>query len=311
MIYTLTMNPSLDYRMVLKTLTPGALNRSEYEYHICGGKGINVAVVLNNLGIPAVCLGFTAGFVGEFLKKELDGMGCGHAFTELEGQCNRINVKILEMNGQESEINAAGPKLSEADLETLKTQLQKLQSGDTLVLSGNVPGGVGKEIYGTIAESLQGKDVCLVVDAEKELLFPTLQSKPFLIKPNNLELEEMAGQKLKSREDTVCAAYRLQEMGARNILVSCGKEGACFVSETKEAIWIKAPLGTVINPVGSGDSMVAGFISGCIQGKSKKDAAKWAVACGSANAFSRTLPKKEEIETIYRRIAEPETVMLI
>ena len=306
MIYTLTMNPSLDYRMVLKTLNPGELNRSEYEYHICGGKGINVAVVLNNLEVPVVCLGFTAGFIGDFLKNELTNMGCSHEFTELEGQCSRINVKVLEMNGQESEINAAGPKLKEEDLEKLFSQIQKLQDGDTLVLSGNVPGGVSKNIYGEIAECLKEKNICLIVDAEKQLLFPTLPYHPFLIKPNNLELEEMAGMKLTSREDTVKAAYKLQEMGARNILVSCGKEGACLVSETKEAVWIKAPLGTVINPVGSGDSMVAGYLSGCIQGKKQEDAARLAVACGSANAFSRTLPKKKEIENIYNRIQEPE-----
>ena len=265
MIYTVTMNPSLDYVMVLKEARLGELNRSSREMHLSGGKGINVSIVLNNLGIRSTCLGFLAGYVGREIERELRQRGCHTDFIELESGCTRINVKVKEVCGRESELNGNGPEIDERGLKRLEEKVSALQDQDTLILSGNVPQGVAADVYGRLAAAAQGKRVTLVVDAEKSLLFPALPYRPFLIKP---------------------------------------RDGAFFLSENGEELWINAPKGTVINTVGSGDSMVAGFISSRECGKSLRECACYAVAAGSAGAFSELLPERGRTEQLYREISE-------
>lgn len=304
MIYTVTMNPSLDYVMVLKEARLGELNRSSREMHLSGGKGINVSIVLNNLGIRSTCLGFLAGYVGREIERELRQRGCHTDFIELESGCTRINVKVKEVCGRESELNGNGPEIDERGLRRLEEKVSALQDQDTLILSGNVPQGVTADVYGRLAAAAQGKRVTLVVDAEKSLLFPALPYRPFLIKPNLSELSGMLGKRLKTREELAEGSRELQEKGARNILVSLGRDGAFFLSENGEELWINAPKGTVINTVGSGDSMVAGFISSRECGKSLRECACYAVAAGSAGAFSELLPERGRTEQLYREISE-------
>ena len=301
-IYTVTMNPSMDYVMLFKKVAIGELNRSSREMHLPGGKGINVSIVLKNLGTQTTCLGFLAGYVGREIRQRMEDMGCDTDFIMLEEGCTRINVKVNEASGRESEMNGSGPRINEKCLEELEGKLSGLGAGDTLVLSGNVPGGVPSDIYGRLAAAVQGKGVTLVVDAEKSLLFPALPYHPFLIKPNREELSAMVGRKLKTREEIVKGSQQLQQMGACNILVSLGKEGAFFLSDQGEELWIDAPRGTVIQTVGSGDSMVAGFLSSQERGWSLCQSACYAVAAGSAGAFSECLPKRDKTDQLYQRM---------
>lgn len=300
MIYTVTMNPSMDYVMLFKKVYVGELNRSSREIHLPGGKGINVSIVLKNLGSQNTCLGFLAGYVGREIRRKMEELGCDTDFIMLEEGCSRINVKVHEVCGRESELNARGPQINEACLGQLEEKLGTLEPGDTLVLSGNVPADLPTDVYGRLAALAAKKEVALVVDAEKELLFPTLPYHPLLIKPNRAELSAMAGRQLKTREEIGEASRELQHRGARNVLVSLGKEGAFFLSEEGEELWIEAPKGTVIQTVGSGDSMVAGFIHSREQGWSLGQSACYAVAAGSAGAFSEFLPERGKTDQIYQ-----------
>lgn len=304
MIYTVTINPSLDYVMILKEVRLGGLNRSSREVLLPGGKGINVSIVLNHLGVRNTCLGFIAGSIGKEVERGLWQRECITDFIELEHGCTRINVKAKEVSGRESELNGNGPRIDADCLNKLEEKVAALQEQDTLILSGNVPREVPDDIYGRLAKALEGKRVRLVVDAEGPLLFPALPYKPFLVKPNLNELCGMLGRKVEEPKELERGARELREKGAGNVLISLGKDGAFFLGEDNTSIWLSAPKGTVINTVGSGDSMIAGFISGCERGLTLEESACYAVAAGSAGAFSELLPERENIDRLYREIRE-------
>ncbi len=302
MIYTVTVNPALDYVMILKEMEIGQLNRSFRELHYYGGKGINISVVLNNLKIPSVCLGFVAGYVGKEIERGLNSRGCMTDFIHLEQGCTRINVKLKEGGGRETEINGNGPYVEAEDLERMKEQVRHFKEDDLLILSGNVQKEIPSDFYAQLAEIAVRRGMAFIVDAEKSLLMPALPFRPLLIKPNQKELEEMVGHKVSSPAELMAAAQYLQEQGARNVLVSRGKDGAYFLGENGGRYFLDAPKGIVINTVGSGDSMVAGFLSKYLKGESLIRAACCGVAAGSARAFSEQLPEKEVVERISAEI---------
>ena len=303
MIYTVTVNPALDYVMILKKMDIGQLNRSSRELHYYGGKGINISVVLNNLKISSVCLGFVAGYVGEEIERGLSSRGCRTDFIHLEQGCTRINVKLKEGGGRETEVNGNGPYVEAGHLEQMKEQVRHLKKDDLLILSGNVQKEIPFDFYAKLAEIAFSHGVAFIVDAEKSLLMPALPFRPLLVKPNQKELEEMAGHSISSLSELVGAAQYLQEQGARNVLVSLGKEGAYFLGENGGRYFLDAPKGTVINTVGSGDSMIAGFLSKYLKGESLLRAACYGVAAGSARAFSEQLPEKEAVDRLSSEIA--------
>lgn len=296
MIYTVTVNPALDYVMILREMETGRLNRSSRELHHYGGKGINISIVLNNLGISSVCMGFVAGYVGKEIERGLNSRGCRTDFIHLEQGCTRINVKLKEAGGRETEINGNGPYVGEEYLEQMKDQVKRMKTGDLLILSGNVQKEIPAEFYAQLAEIAVSRKMAFIVDAEKSLLMPTLRLRPLLIKPNQKELEEMVGRKADTLSDLMEAADYLQEQGARNVMVSRGPDGAYFQGEDGSRYLLEAPKGIVINTVGSGDSMVAGFLSRYLQGETLLRAACCGVAAGSARAFSEQLPEKEAVE---------------
>ena len=303
MIYTVTMNPSLDYVMIFKEAELGVLNRAAREMHLLGGKGINISIVLKNYDVSSTCLGFIAGYVGEQIEQGMKSYGCCTDFIKIPDGCTRINVKMKEACGRETELNGNGPEITESALDALIQKAAGLQQGDTLVLSGNVPRNVPKDIYARLAEALPSDKIQLVVDAEKELLLHTLPYRPLLIKPNHIELAEILGKKRLNEADIIAGAHVLKEMGARNILVSRGRDGAFFQGEDGTKVFLDAPKGTIINTVGSGDSMVAGFLSYYKKDSHTLiDAARYAVASGSAGAFSELLPRKEKSDELFHKV---------
>ena len=293
MIYTVTFNPSIDYIVSMNGFEIGKTNRTTKEQMLAGGKGINVSTVLSNLGIENVTLGFIAGFTGLELKSMVQKQGLVSDFIELEQGITRINVKMKDYDG--TEINGMGPVISSEAVEQLKVQLRKLQGGDVVVLAGSIPASMSSEIYRDLMEELAPKGIEFVVDATKNLLLNVLEFHPFLIKPNNYELGEIFGVELLKREEVVPYAKKLQEMGARNVLVSMAGEGAVLVSEFGEVFMSPAPKGTLVNAVGAGDSMVAGFLAGLLTYGEYEKAFKMGIAAGSASAFSENLATKEEI----------------
>ena len=300
MIYTITFNPALDYIMTIDSLEVGSVNRSKTEKILPGGKGINVSMVLTNLGVENTALGFVAGFTGKNIEDIIKERGCKTDFVILEDGLSRINVKL--MSKPETEINGNGPSISEAEVAELFAKLDKLKEDDTLVLAGSVPSSLPDDIYSRILERLKDKGVRIVVDATGDLLVNCLKYKPFLIKPNNFELEQIFNTKLHLREDIVKCAFRLKEMGAVNVLVSMGKDGAILVDEQDVVHDMVAPDGKVVNTVGAGDSMVAGFLAGLYEKNDYEYAFKLSVATGSASAFSEDLATKEEVHKVYREI---------
>lgn len=293
MIYTVTFNPALDYVMNLDNIVLSETNRSTYEQIIVGGKGLNVSTVLANLHMENTALGFVAGFTGKEIERIFTGKS---SFIHLETGHSRINVKLKGQ--QETEINASGPEIDTQSLQKLFTQLDSLQNGDILVLSGSIPPSLPKTIYQDIMIHLAYKKIDIIVDATNELLLHSLEHKPFLIKPNIHELEEIFNTNIQSREDIIFYATKLQDMGARNVLVSMAGDGAVLLCESGSILEGDAPKGTVINSVGAGDSMVAGFITGWYQTKDYQYAFKMGIASGSASAFSHHLATKEEIEKL-------------
>lgn len=291
MIYTVTFNPAIDYVMRLDSLIEGVTNRSVGEILCFGGKGINVSAVLAELGTESTALGFVAGFTGEALEQAVRENGGKTDFVRLESGCTRINVKLKGQ--QETEINAQGPAIPPEKLEELYRKLDRLTEGDTLVLAGSVPGSLPQDVYERILARLQGRGVRFVVDAAKELLLNALKYKPFLIKPNRQELEELLHRTLPTDEAVADAARALKEQGAVNVLVSLGKEGALLVDEFGALHRQPALGGKPVNTVGAGDSMVAGFIAGAERGYSY--ALLLGSAAGGATACSEGLAKKEEI----------------
>ncbi|MBQ3559344.1 MAG: 1-phosphofructokinase [Agathobacter sp.] len=302
MVYTVTFNPSLDYIVSIKDFEIGKTNRTTEELMIAGGKGINVSTVLKNLGVDNVALGFVAGFTGreiEHMAKE-NGITCD--FITLEEGCSRINVKMKDFDG--TEINGRGPAIDERAVGQLRIQLQKLTQGDTLVLAGSIPSCMKDSSYRDIMSELKDKGVHFVVDATKDLLLNVLEFHPFLIKPNNHELGEIFGVELATRESVVPYAKKLQEMGARNVLVSMAGQGAVLIDEEKNVYALPAPNGTLVNAVGAGDSMVAGFIAGWEEKKDFYHAFKMSVSAGSASAFSEILATREEVQRLFDTIED-------
>ncbi len=300
MIYTVTFNPSLDYIVGVDNFELGMTNRTSYEQLLAGGKGINVSYVLKNLGFKSTALGFLAGFVGEEIKKRLTEDGINADFFMIEDGISRINVKLKNIDG--TEINGRGPDIKTYEVEELKSKINTLKEGDILVLAGSIPQSMPDTIYMDIMNSLNGRGIDIVVDATKDLLMNVLAYKPFLIKPNNHELGEIFGVKLHTREDVIPYAKKLQEKGARNVLVSMAGTGAVLVAEDGNVYMSDAPKGTVINAVGAGDSMVAGFVAGYLETHDHEYAFHKGIAAGSASAFSEQLATKDEVETLFEMI---------
>lgn len=303
MIYTVTFNPSLDYVIQVDKLVPGEINRTTHEAVYPGGKGNNVSVILSNLGHSSKALGFTAGFTGEALENMLKEFGCDTAFIRLPEGSTRINVKINA--GEETEINGQGPVITEEAQSALFEQLDALKEEDILVLAGSIPNTLPSDIYERILEHLQGRGIHFVVDATKDLLLKVLKYHPFLIKPNNHELGEMLGVTLKTRDEIVAYAKKLQEMGAENVLVSMAGDGAILLTEEGVIYEAKPPKGKVLNSVGAGDSMVAGFLTGYLNTGDYEKAFRLGVVTGSATAFQYWLATKEDIVALMED--KPET----
>lgn len=299
MIYTVTLNPSLDYLVTINDFKMGKTNRTSEERILPGGKGINVSIVLKNLGIDSTTLGFKAGFVGEEIQRCLEGIGCQAELTEVKNGVSRINVKFKNYEG--TEINGIGPLVSEEELRELLQKISKLSEDDILVLAGSIPASVPKDIYKKIMDKVQEKNVRVVVDASGELLVNVLEKRPFLIKPNRDELEEIFGIKIQGKEDIIQYALKLQEMGARNVLVSMAGDGAVLLAENGEVYESEALKGTLVNGVGAGDSMVAGFLTGWLKKKQYDYAFKMGVAAGSASAFSENLATGEEVTALMQQ----------
>ena len=302
MIYTVTFNPSLDYIISMNHFELGKTNRTSKEQMLAGGKGINVSTILKNLGVDNVALGFVAGFTGSEIERMAKESGIICNFITLEEGSSRINIKMKDFDG--TEINGMGPVIDEKAIEQLKQQLRNLTAGDILVLAGSIPSCISDSIYRDIMSELKDKGIHFVVDATKDLLLNVLEFHPFLIKPNNHELGEIFGVELTSRESVVPYAKKLQEMGARNVLISMAGEGAVLLDEEQNVYSLPAPKGTLVNAVGAGDSMVAGFIAGWTQKQDSYHAFKMGVSAGSASAFSEVLATKEEIKKVYESIED-------
>ena len=299
MIYTVTFNPSLDYIVSVDDFKIGLTNRTSSELLLPGGKGINVSTVLMNLGIESTALGFIAGFTGEEVVRRLEKMGVKNGFIQIEEGFTRINLKLKSIDGME--INGMGPAIGEEKVQLLMDKLDTLGEGDVLFLSGSIPASMPDDAYQKIMERLDGRGVQIAVDATKDLLLNVLPYHPFLIKPNNHELGEIFGVELKTRESVVPYAKKLQEKGAVNVLVSMAGEGAVLVAEDGSVYETPAPKGKLVNGVGAGDSMVAGFMAGYMEKQDYKHAFHMGVASGSASAFSENLATKPEIEAVYQQ----------
>ncbi len=300
MIYTVTFNPSLDYVVRLPSLNLGSVNRTEREELYPGGKGINVSIVLRNLGVENTALGFTAGFTGDEIRRLLDRCGCRTDFIPVQDGFSRINVKVKAE--QESEINGQGPSISPENLEALFSKLDCLTGEDVLVLAGSIPNTLPADIYENILERLQGRQIRTVVDATGDLLKNVLKYHPFLIKPNNHELGELFGRTLKTEQEIITHAKKLQELGARNVLVSMAGDGAILVDEIGVVHKRQPPQGRVVNSVGAGDSMVAGFLAGYLSTQNYETAFKTGLAAGSASAFQEWLADGTDIRTLLETL---------
>ena len=302
MIYTVTFNPSLDYIVSVNDFQLGLTNRTDSELILPGGKGINVSTILMNLGIDSTAFGFAAGFTGEEIIREVEAMGIRSDFIKIDSGIARINLKLKNIDG--TEINGSGPEISEEKIEELLRKLDILGEGDILVLAGSIPASMPADMYSTIMERLQHKNVTFIVDATKDLLINVLKYKPFLIKPNNHELGELFDVKLTTREEVIPYGTKLQKQGARNVLISMAGEGAVLVAEDGSVYEAPAPKGTLVNAVGAGDSMVAGFTAGWIEKKDYRHAFYMGVSAGSASAFSEYLATKEEIMDLYEKVSK-------
>lgn len=300
MIYTVTFNPSLDLAVTADSISFGTINKSSSETILAGGKGINVSTVLHHLGCESVALGFIAGFTGNEIDRMLLADGVRTDFIRLPEGNSRINIKLKAQ--EETEINASGPDIPEEQLSQLMEKLDGLTEGDYLVLAGSIPASLPDTIYKDIMVALKEKGVCIIVDASRTLLVNVLEQRPFLIKPNNIELAEIFGlPSLTDKKEVIRYAKELQKKGARNVLVSMAGDGAVFVSEDGQELMSDAPSGTVVNSVGAGDSMVAGFLAGYIKSGSFSEALRLGIAAGSASTFSRYLASKQDIDEILKR----------
>jgi 1-phosphofructokinase len=300
LIYTVTFNPALDYITDVPDFREGEINRSSGEKILSGGKGINVSIVLKNLGIDSTALGFIAGFTGDEIERGVRSFGCNTDFIRLDGGLSRINLKIRSKC--ETAVNGGGPLIPPEKVDELFLQLSSLSDGDILVLAGSIPSSLPADTYETIMERLQEKKIRIVVDATGQLLLNVLKFRPFLIKPNREELEELSGRALKGEKEIILACKDLQVLGACNILVSLGGDGAILVSETGGVYQSAAPQGRVVNTVGAGDSMVAGFLAGYLKNRSLLEAFHTGIAAGSASAFSEDLATGKEVSALLKTI---------
>lgn len=310
MIYTVTLNPSLDYLVEVNEFAMGKTNRTGSERMFPGGKGINVSLVLKNLGIDSIALGFVGGFTGKEIERMIAEKGLQSDFVTVQDGFSRINFKLKNYDG--TEINGMGPEISGEEERKLYEKLENLKEGDVLILSGSIPRGMSKTVYNTMLEMVSNKNILCIVDATGNTLLESLQYHPFLIKPNHHELGEFFGVEINSREEAVPYAKRLQEMGARNVLVSLSGKGAVLAAENGQVYMEEAPKGTLVNAVGAGDSMVAGFLAGWMESRAERlggrgteespylHAFYMALAAGSASAFSEELAEEEEIRDLYR-----------
>lgn len=305
MIYTITFNPSIDYMVSVDHFKLGTVNRTSQEYLLPGGKGINVSIVLHNLGIDSTALGFIAGLTGKEIENRVtNDFGVQCDFIDVENGYSRINFKLK--SDEESEVNGNGPMINKEHIDKLYNKLSCLQAGDILILSGSIPKCLSDDIYSEIMEKLTDKNIEIVVDATGDLLMKVLKHKPFVIKPNNHELAEMFHVKLFGTQDIVKYAKKLQEMGAKNVLISMAGDGALFICENGKVYFSNAPKGQVKNSVGAGDSMVAGFVAGYEKTKDYVQAFRMGVATGSASAFSENLATASEVEKLLQEIKEVE-----
>jgi len=306
MIYTVTFNPAIDYIAEVSSIKQEEINRAISEKILAGGKGINVSVVLKNLGIESTAIGFIAGFTGNEIKRQIESYGINTDFVYLENKFSRINVKLISKTAglvsSETAINGEGPKISDLELEELMQKIDKLKKGDFLVLAGSVPRKMKDDIYEKICKRIKDKEIKIVADATGKLLVNLLKHRPFLIKPNKEELEEIFEDKIETNEETIMYAKKLQDMGAENVLISLGQDGAVLVTKDKNIRYLKAPKGKLVNSVGSGDSMVAGFLAGLLTYDDYEKAFKLGIAAGSASAFSENLATKEEILSLFLKI---------
>lgn len=300
MIYTVTLNPSLDYIAECKDFTLGTTNRTSSEIIYPGGKGINVSIVLSNLGDRTTALGFLAGFTGEHIDSLIKDMGISSRMIRLNEGMSRINLKLKSK--EETELNGMGPKISIIDIARLYQKLESITEDDILVLAGSIPPSVSEGLYSDIMERLKEKKIKIVVDATKDLLMNVLDKKPFLIKPNIHELGELFNVKLDSADEALTYALKLKEMGAVNVIISMGKDGAMMVDEYGKSYTMNSPEGKLVNSVGAGDSLVAGFLHKYLETGNYEEAFRYGVCTGSASAFSSALATKEEVEKLYKEI---------
>ena len=300
MFYTVTLNPALDYILQADDFGIGKINRTKTEKILPGGKGLNVSMVLKNLEIDTVAIGFIAGFTGDELRKQMEQKGVKTEFIKVQNGITRINVKIS--SNQETALNGIGPDIDEKDIEELLQKINEITSDDLVILSGNIPKSIPKNIYQIICDILEKNNVTFVVDATRELLIDVLKYKPFLIKPNKEELEETFKVKITTKDELVTYAKKLQDMGAQNVLISLGGDGAMLLNKEDKVYYSKAPKGKVINTVGAGDSMVAGFLAGYKKTKDYEQAFKMGIATGSASAFSMDLATAKEVEDLLKDI---------
>jgi len=299
MIYTVTFNPAIDYIAGVEDFKMNEINRATSEKILAGGKGINVSILLKNLGMESITLGFIAGFTGEEIKRRVEKLGIKTDFVYIPEKFSRINVKLqLNLSGvilEETAINGEGPSISEQKINEFMKKFEKIEKDDFIVLAGSVPRNMKDDIYEKICDKVKQKGAKIVADATGKLLINVLKHNPFLIKPNKKELEEIFGKEMQTDEEVVYYARKLQEMGAENVLISMDKDGAILITKDKKLLYSKAPKGNVISSVGSGDSMVAGFIAGFLTNDDYEKALKMGIAAGSASAFSEKLATKEEI----------------
>ena len=300
MIYTVTLNPSIDYVIKVDKLTTGNINRVNEEHVYPGGKGINVTRILKSLDNDNIALGFVSGFTGDYIINSLQELNLKSDFIKVKEGFTRINVKVK--SEEETEINGQGPKISEEELNQFYKVIDKLVDGDILILSGSIPSCLDERLYESIMKKVEDRDIKVIVDATKNLLLNVLKYKPFLIKPNHHELGEMFNVELKNKEEIIIYAKKLQEIGARNVIISMAGDGAILIEENGEITISDTPKGTLVNSVGAGDSMVGGFLAGIAEDKNIKEAFKMGVATGSASAFSEGLATKDKVEELLKQL---------
>lgn len=301
MIYTITFSPALDYILEVNKLDIGEINRTTFEKILPGGKGINVSIVLKNLETESVASGFISGFTGQYIKDSLENSGIKTDFVDVKNGFSRINVKIEKPI--ETAINGSGPKISEENIDELFSKLESLTDKDLICFNGKFPETMNKEKYLSLLSHLKEKNIEFIVDTTGSYLIDSLEFNPLLVKPNKEELEEIIGKKISSNEELLASAKELVNKGAKYSIISLGGDGALFVSKN-DYLFAKAPAKKVINTVGAGDSVVAGFIDKYLKTNNPLEAFKWGVCCGSASAYSSELAILDDVKELYKGVNE-------